>query len=112
LKFNVDGSNGSVGNDQPTAPRKNFHPTVKPVALMRYLCRLITPPGGTILEPFTGSGTTIAAAVFEDFNVIGCEMTADYLPIIVARTKWAQTTNPDNPDTKPATPQNVAPTLF
>ena len=103
---------GGIGNPEPTQPRKNFHPTVKPIALMRYLCRLITPPGGTILEPFTGSGTTIAAAVFEDFNVIGCEMTADYLPIIVARTKWAQTTNPDNPDTTPATPQNVAPTLF
>lgn len=98
--------------EQTTAARKNFHPTVKPVALMRYLCRLITPPGGTILEPFTGSGTTIAAAVFEGFNVIGCEMTADYLPIIVARTKWAQTTNPDNPNTTPPTPQNVAPTLF
>jgi len=109
LRGSVD---GSLGNDQPTAPRKNFHPTVKPIALMRYLCRLITPPGGTILEPFTGSGTTIAAAVFEEFNVIGCEMTADYLPIIVARTKWAQTTNPDNPNTTPATPQNVAPTLF
>jgi len=103
---------GGIGNPEPTQPRKNFHPTVKPIALMRYLCRLITPPGGTILEPFTGSGTTIAAAVFEEFNVIGCEMTADYLPIIVARTKWAQTTNPDNPNTTPATPQNVAPTLF
>jgi site-specific DNA-methyltransferase (adenine-specific) len=103
---------GGIGNEKPTEPRKNFHPTVKPIALMRYLCRLITPPGGTILEPFTGSGTTIAAAVFEGFNVIGCEMTEDYLPIIVARTKWAQTTNPDNPNTKPATPENVAPTLF
>jgi site-specific DNA-methyltransferase (adenine-specific) len=98
--------------EQTTAARKNFHPTVKPIALMRYLCRLITPPGGTILEPFTGSGTTIAAAVFEGFNVIGCEMTADYLPIIVARSKWAQTTNPDKPNTTPPTPQNVAPTLF
>ena len=46
------------------------------------------PPHGTILEPFTGSGTTIAAAVFEGFNVIGCEMTDEYLPIITARTHW------------------------
>jgi hypothetical protein len=112
LKFNVDGTNGSVGNGQPTPPRKNFHPTVKPIALMRYLCRLITPPGGTILEPFTGSGTTIAAAVFEGFNVIGCEMTDEYLPIIMARTKWAQTTNPDNPTTKPPKITDDTPTLF
>jgi DNA modification methylase len=103
--------NGGFAGTTET-PKRNIHPTVKPIALMRYLCRLITPPGGTILEPFTGSGTTIAAAVFEDFNVIGCEMTDEYLPIITARTRWAQTTNPDNPNTTPATPQNVAPTLF
>lgn len=103
---------GSLGNGQPTAPRKNFHPTVKPIALMRYLCRLITPPGGTILEPFTGSGTTIAAAVFEGFNVIGCEMTDEYLPIITARARWAQTTNPDNPNTKPPKTTDTTPTLF
>jgi hypothetical protein len=103
---------GSLGNDQPTAPRKNFHPTVKPIALMRYLCRLVTPPHGTILEPFTGSGTTIAAAVFEGFNVIGCEMTDEYLPIITARARWAQTTNPDNPNTKPPKTTDTTPTLF
>jgi DNA modification methylase len=108
LRGRVD---GSLGNNQPTAPRKNFHPTVKPIALMRYLCRLITPPGGTILEPFTGSGTTIAAAVFEGFNVIGCEMTDEYLPIIMARTRWAQTTN-DNPNTKPPKITDDTPTLF
>jgi site-specific DNA-methyltransferase (adenine-specific) len=109
LRGRVD---GSLGNDQPTAPRKNFHPTVKPIALMRYLCRLVTPPHGTILEPFTGSGTTIAAAVFEGFNVIGCEMTDEYLPIITARARWAQTTNPDNPNTKPPKSTDPTPTLF
>ena len=61
------------------------HPTVKPLALMRYLCKLVTPPGGTILEPFSGSGATIEAALLEGFNVIGIEMTKEYLPLIMAR---------------------------
>jgi DNA modification methylase len=61
------------------------HPTVKPLKLMEYLCRLVTPPGGTILEPFSGSGTTIEAALNEGFNVIGIEMTDEYLPLIMAR---------------------------
>ena len=61
------------------------HPTVKPLKLMEYLCRLVTPPGGTILEPFGGSGTTIEAALNEGFNVIGIEMTDEYLPLIMAR---------------------------
>jgi DNA modification methylase len=61
------------------------HPTVKPLRLMEYLCRLVTPPGGTILEPFAGSGTTIEAALNEGFNVIGIEMTDEYLPLIMER---------------------------
>jgi hypothetical protein len=67
----------------------NTHPTAKPLALMRYLVRLVTPPGGTVLEPFAGSGTTIAAAILEGFDVIGCEMTDEYLPIIDGRIAWA-----------------------
>ena len=74
----------------------NHHPTVKPLALMRYLVRLVTPPGGTVLEPFAGSGTTLAAAIIEGFNAIGCELTADYLPIIEGRIAWArEQTEPD-----------------
>jgi SAM-dependent methyltransferase len=61
------------------------HPTVKPLALMRWLVRLVTPPGGTVLDPFLGSGTTAEAAALEGFDVIGCELTADYLPLIAAR---------------------------
>jgi site-specific DNA-methyltransferase (adenine-specific) len=61
------------------------HPTVKPMALMQYLVRLVTPPGGIVLEPFAGSGTTIEAALNEGFNVIGIEMTDEYLPLIMAR---------------------------
>ena len=65
--------------------RKNHHPTVKPTDLMAYLCRLVTPPGGTILDPFTGSGSTGKAAVREGFNFIGCELDADYVAIAEAR---------------------------
>jgi site-specific DNA-methyltransferase (adenine-specific) len=55
------------------------------MALMRYLVRLVTPPGGTVLEPFAGSGTTIEACVIEGFHCIAIEREADYLPLIEAR---------------------------
>lgn len=61
------------------------HPTVKPLDLMRWLVRLVTPPGGTVLEPFAGSGTTAEACVIEGFRCIAIEREADYLPLIVAR---------------------------
>jgi len=61
--------------------RGNFHPTVKPTELMRYLCRLVTPPGGTVLDPFMGSGSTGRGAVLEGFNFIGIEREAEYIPI-------------------------------
>jgi len=67
----------------------NHHPTVKPVALMRHLVRLVTPPGGVVLDPFAGSGTTLVAAILEGFDCIGIEMTDEYLPIIEGRTAWA-----------------------
>ena len=70
--------------------RQNFHPTVKPIALMRYLVKLVTPPNGTVLDPFLGSGTTAVAAILEGFNWMGCEMTEDYWPIIEARVAWAE----------------------
>ena len=65
------------------------HPTVKPTALMRYLLKLVTPPGGTVLDPFTGSGSTGKAAILEGFDFVGVELTDDYLPIIEGRLKWA-----------------------
>lgn len=68
------------------------HPTVKPLALMQWLIRLITPPGGTVLDPFAGSGTTIEAAMMEGFNSIGIEMEPDYLRLIATRIKRAKTT--------------------
>lgn len=59
----------------------NNHPTVKPTDLMRYLCRLVTPVGGTVLDPFMGSGSTGKAAVLEGFRFIGCEMENDYVEV-------------------------------
>jgi site-specific DNA-methyltransferase (adenine-specific) len=81
---------GSVEDKFSTKPSQNFHPTVKPIALMRYLVKLVTPPNGTVLDPFLGSGTTAVAAILEGFNWMGCEMTKDYWPIIEARVAWAE----------------------
>jgi SAM-dependent methyltransferase len=69
--------------------RVNHHPTVKPVSLMRWLVKLVTPPDGVVLDPFAGSGTTLMAAVMERFAAVGIEMTDEYLPIIEGRVKWA-----------------------
>lgn len=69
--------------------RANIHPTVKPTDLMRWLCRLITPPGGTILDPFMGSGSTGKAAVLEGFGFVGIEREDEYMPIATARIEWA-----------------------
>ena len=65
--------------------RKNNHPTVKPTELMAYLCRLVTPPGGVVLDPFMGSGSTGKAAVREGFHFVGIEREAEYLRIAQAR---------------------------
>lgn len=64
---------------------RTVHPTVKPLALMRWLIRLVTPPGGVILDPFVGSGTTIEAGMLEGFEVWGIEGEEDYLPLIQQR---------------------------
>lgn len=63
------------------------HPTIKPIALMEYLCRMITPPGGTVLDPFGGSGTTARAAINEGFKAITIEREAEYVLDIVSRLK-------------------------
>ena len=68
----------------------NGHPTVKPTELMRYLVRLVTQPGGTVLDPFTGSGSTGKAAVLEGFEFIGIEREAEYVAIAEARIMEAQ----------------------
>lgn len=66
-------------------PQRNFHPTVKPTALMEYLVALVCPTGGVVLDPFTGSGSTGKAAIRKDIKFIGVEMTDEYLPIIKGR---------------------------
>jgi site-specific DNA-methyltransferase (adenine-specific) len=66
-------------------PVANHHPTVKPTELMRWLVRLVTPKGGTVLDPFLGSGSTGRAAVLEGFDFIGMEREAEYVPIAEAR---------------------------
>ena len=65
------------------------HPTVKPLTLMRWLVRLVTPPGGTVFDPFAGSGTTIEAAMLEGFDAVGVEMEPSYLPLIERRLERA-----------------------
>jgi len=80
----VGGAYGSI-----KAPGQNHHPTVKPTDLMRYLCRLVTPPGGIVLDPFMGSGSTGKAAMYEGFEFVGIELTDEYLPIAKARIEFA-----------------------
>ena len=71
-------------------PTTNHHPTVKPTDLMAYLCRLVTPPGGTVLDPFMGSGSTGKAAMLEGFNFIGIDLSPEYVEIARARIEHAQ----------------------
>jgi len=87
-----DNPNGSMGGNMGSrsGPRRNHHPTVKPTDLMRYLCRLVTPPNGTILDPFTGSGSTGKAAMLEGFQFIGIEREAEYCEIARARISKAE----------------------
>ena len=81
---------GERPENAESGPRRNFHPTVKPTDLMRYLCRMVTPTGGIVLDPFTGSGSTGRGAVLEGFRFIGCEMDADYIEIAKARILAAE----------------------
>ncbi|HBR4262202.1 TPA: site-specific DNA-methyltransferase [Klebsiella pneumoniae] len=86
---------GSAGLNDPRAGAgrtngaKNNHPTIKPIALMKYLCRLVTPPGGTVLDPWMGSGSTGRAAIEEGFNFIGIDLNPDYVTIASARIAYS-----------------------
>ncbi len=86
---------GSAGVQNPragagrTGGSRNYHPTPKSIALMRWLTRLITPPGGLVLDLFAGSGTTGVAALAEGFEFLGVELTDEYIPIIRGRLQWA-----------------------
>lgn len=80
----ADGTDRNEGTEA-----RNIHPSVKPTDLMQYLCRLVTPPGGTVLDPFMGSGSTGKAAQMEGFRFIGCERDPDYFAIAKARVETA-----------------------
>ena len=93
-KNNVTSHNGTGDirgiDKKPLAHVSNFHPTVKPIKLFRWLCRLLGgEKGNVILDPFLGSGTTAVSAILEGYDIIGCERESDYLPIIRGRIDWA-----------------------
>jgi DNA modification methylase len=96
----IDGQRkGGDGSDINAPVRQNFHPTVKPTQLMRYLIKLVTPAGGVVLDPFTGSGSTGKAALLDGYGFIGAELTEEYLPIIEGRLKWASEQKGEDNDT-------------
>lgn len=78
-------SPGTFQSEGTDKSAENHHPTVKPVALMRWLCRLVTPPGGVVLDPFMGSGSTGIAARLEGFQFVGIDDTPEYVEIATAR---------------------------
>lgn len=90
MSATADGTMLTGSGNERTTVRQNFHPTVKPTDLMRYLIKLVTPPGGVVLDPFTGSGSTGKAAILEGFDFIGIELTEEYLPIIEGRLAHAE----------------------
>jgi site-specific DNA-methyltransferase (adenine-specific) len=96
---NLDHDDGKSGMNK-VKMRQNSHPTVKPTDLMRYLCRLVTPPGGVVLDPFMGSGSTGKAAMLEGFRFVGIEREAEYLKIARARIEAATTPEPKAEKTK------------
>ena len=81
------GNQGDGSKHNKVAMRLNTHPTVKPQELMKYLCRLVTPKGGVVLDPFMGSGSTGMAAKDEGFDFIGIEKEQEYFEIAEARIK-------------------------
>ena len=81
---------GVVTGERNNSPQANHHPTVKPLKLMQYLIKLVTPPGGTVLDPFMGSGTTGVAAKSLGFNFIGCELSNEYAEIAERRIEAAE----------------------
>ena len=95
--YGPDGNRMAVGLDARTGNVGNNHPTVKPIELMKYLIKLVTPPGGTVLDPFNGSGSTGCAAVELGFNYIGCELDPAYVEIARKRIEaWNNKQDPNH----------------
>lgn len=90
MNSNTSGQHITRRDGWEPEPVKNNHPTVKPTALMAYLCRLVTPPGGLVLDPFMGSGSTGKACMREGFQFIGIDMTPEYVDIARARIEYEQ----------------------
>ena len=87
-EFRTDGSL----DGKPTQPKSNHHPTVKPVALMEYLIKMVTPTNGIVLDPFMGSGSTGVACVLNDFEFVGMDLDKDYCEIARARIEGVKET--------------------
>lgn len=96
---------GSFQSPNTDRSSENHHPTVKPTALMAYLVRLVTPPGGVVLDQFMGSGSTGKACVQEGFDFIGIDMTAEYVAIAQARIEHAQRLRAEQAATAAVHPQ-------
>lgn len=91
-QYSHDGRKVSIENayQRNSSNSSNSHPTVKPTDLMRYLCRLVTPPNGIVLDPYSGSGSTGKAAVLEGFKFLGFEREIEYVRIANARIKFSE----------------------
>jgi site-specific DNA-methyltransferase (adenine-specific) len=85
----ADGSMLTGSGNERVTSRRNTHPTVKPTSLMEYFIRMVTPPGGVVLDPFMGSGSTGKAALLAGFKFIGVDSDPEYMPIAEARIAWA-----------------------
>ena len=81
---------GSFQSPNTHRAARNYHPTVKPLDLMRWLCRMVTPPGGKVLDPFSGSGSTLVAALLEGFDAVGIDLKEDYVAIARQRINGVQ----------------------
>jgi site-specific DNA-methyltransferase (adenine-specific) len=88
--MNAANGTGERRDGAPSPVRSNHHPTVKPVSVMAWCIRLVTPPGGLVLDPFTGSGTTGVAARREGMRFVGCELSEEYAEIARARIRQAR----------------------
>jgi site-specific DNA-methyltransferase (adenine-specific) len=91
----VDGNipSGAAGMQGTTASKKNYHPTVKPIKLMEYLCNITrTPTGGLVLDPFAGSGSTLIACKLNNRDSAGFEISKDYFEIAEKRIKGVKAT--------------------
>lgn len=108
----MGGGIGAVEHTPETArPKRNFHPTCKPIRLMEWLCKLLTPPGGLILDPFMGSGTTGIAAGRNGFDFIGCELQADYHALATERIAHWTNHRPELPKVSNLQPLEPIPSI-